>query len=72
MVLPQKLYRKPIDDSLNYITKAVLRHDGVHFVDRDNKERKTPEYKSLEEMNRTLKQLGFGTFEVVARWPLER
>jgi hypothetical protein len=46
------------------LTLAILRSDGVHFIDRDGRERAHAEYPSLEEMNRVLRELGFGQFEV--------
>jgi len=46
------------------VLKAILREDGVHFIDHDGKEREKPGYPSIEEMNKTLKSLNFPEFEV--------
>jgi len=74
MILPQKLYRKPPINGGNfgYVTKAILQHDGIHFVDRlTNIENKIPSYDSIETMNKTLKGLGFDEFEIVNKWPID-
>ena len=66
---PVKLYR---EGRWPQITRAILREDGVHFIEHDGTERKaTPQYRSLAEMNAALTKMHYGTFAVVEHWPKE-
>lgn len=63
--------KRDIEDieGVSVIRRAVLREDGIHFIERDGKERQYAEYPSIEKMNDTLRKMGFGHFEIDSNPP---
>ena len=46
-----------------FISRAVIREDGVHYIEHSGRERPWTEYDNLHDMNEQLRALGFPEFE---------
>lgn len=66
MILPQKFYR----NTSSAVNKAILKHDGVYFVEGSSEWKTT--FSDIELLNCLSKKENIPPFEPVSRWPDEK
>jgi hypothetical protein len=62
--LPIRLERKPHNSHM--LTNAVLREDGIHFVEHNGQERReVSQHKTITELNQAMRSLDYPEFSVI-------